>query len=106
MDAQSRHRVQTMTRLTDYLVAANLRSPAIGRLAVACLDRAVLLLEIQDSVLASAFGMDSSETCSVRNLRQRIAVDCVSEFAVIGRHVDITSQSQQIWARFQTTPAI
>ena len=79
---------------TDYLVAANLRGPAIGRLAVACLDRAVLLLEIQDSVLASAFGMDSSETCSVRNLRQRIAVDCVSESAVIGRHVDITSQSQ------------
>ena len=94
MDAQSRHRVQTMTRLTDYLVAANLRSPAIGRLAVACLDRAVLLLEVQDSILSSAFGMDANEICAVRNLRQRIAVDCVGESAIIGRHADITSQSQ------------
>ena len=100
MDTQSFHDVSFMTQLVPYLRRRNLRSPEIVRLASACHNRAVLLIEVQDLVLQSSFRFNEREVIDLRELNSLIAVECRKEMDILGRHLPPPAKSQSDFPDF------
>ena len=100
MDSSTVRNLRGLTTLSSYLGVRKLVSEKYIRLAVACHDRAVLLLEVNDSVLTSKFQFDATEVQVLHNIQASIAHDTSGEREVEGLFIPTPIHTQKAFSTF------
>ena len=95
MDGKSIEKIESMKRLTDFLLEDGRVCSRFKKLACACFDRAILLPDIPGNILRSEFEFNAEQLNYVQKLSNKIAVEFDHEKNIVGRHIPVLKDPRQ-----------
>ena len=100
MDSKSLKDIRALTRLSDYFIKHDMRSVQFQDIAVACMDRAILLPDIHPSVLRDTFTLSEEQMDQIRVVSNAISFELEHEAHVPGRHIRLHSRPRHEFETF------